>query len=320
MAIKYYDASGRDVHIDAPLSEILINYRPAGSVADQIFPVVPVVHQSDVFYEFSQADLWRVEDSARAPLTAAKRVDFNVTSQTHFARNFAYGTAISIEDLSNADTALALRENKSMMLKDKLTLDFEARIATAVINSSNVSTVSAPLSGVWGNHGASDPIFDLDNSIETMRAATGYRPTDLVLGPVAWRHLKRNSTLRQLIFPTPGGTAGPGLISTGAVANVFDLKRVHVAEMVQNVALEGFDQNLADVWGPHALLYYRPDRPSRDNPSFGYTFRWTPPRGTSEAVTGYFDPAIRGEIMEVGMYQDERVISVNLATLIMSVV
>ncbi len=94
--IKYYDASGRDVHIDAPLSEILINYRPAGSVADQIFPVVPVVHQSDVFYEFSQADLWRVENSERAPLTAAKRVDFNVTSLTYYARNYAYGTAFRL--------------------------------------------------------------------------------------------------------------------------------------------------------------------------------------------------------------------------------
>ena len=123
--VKTYDASGRDLHIDSPLSEIVINYRPAGSVADSIFPIVGVDHQSDVFYEFNQADLWRVEDSRRAPLTAAKRVDFNVTSQTYFAQNFAYGTAISVEDLGNADAVLALRENKSMMLKDKLTLDFE---------------------------------------------------------------------------------------------------------------------------------------------------------------------------------------------------
>ena len=141
-----------------------------------------------------------------------------------------------------------------------------------------------------------------------------------MLGPVAWRHLKRNSTLRQLIFPTPGGTAGPGLISTGAVANVFDLQRVHVAEMVQNVALEGFDQNLADIWGPHALLYFRPDRPSRESPSYGYTFRWTPARGHQMNVSNFFDPHIRGEILEIGVYQDERIISSDLATLIMSVV
>ena len=183
----------------------------------------------------------------------------------------------------------------------------------------NVSTAIDPTSGQWGVHDDSDPIFDIDRQIEQMRSRTGYRPTNMVLGPVAWRHLKRNATLRQLIFPTPGGTAGPGLISTAAVANVFDLRTVEVGEMIQNTAAEGFGQSLQDIWGPHALLYYAPPRPSKETPSYGYTFRWTPPRGHSMGVSNFFDPHIRGEILEIGMYQDERIISTALATLIQSV-
>ncbi len=316
-SIRYYDATGRDVHIDGPLSEIVINYRPEGAVADSVFPVVPVQHQSDVFYEFSQADLWRREDSRRAPLTAAKRVGFNVKSATFFCNNFAYGAAISVEDLANADLVLSIRENNSMMLKDKLQLDWEQRVST--LTRSNVSTSINPSSGQWGVHADSDPIFDIDEQIEQMRTLTGYRPTNMILGPVAWRHLKRNATLRQLIYPTPGGTAGPGLISTNQVANVFDLRTVEVGGMIQNTAAEGLPQTLEDIWGPHALLFYVPPRPSKTTPTYGYSFRWTPAGGTPMNVSGYFDPAIRGEIMEIGMYQDERVISSALATLIQSV-
>lgn len=319
-SVRTYDATGRDIHIDVPLSEILINYQQVGAVAEALFPIVNVTKQSDVYYTFAQADLWRIPDTVRAPLTAPKMVDFNVASETYFARNFSLATGISIEDRANADEVLQLRQTKAMFVRDLLMLDTEQRLASAVVNSSAVSTFTAPLSGAWGNHAASDPIFDIDNSIETMRAATGFRPTDLLLGPLAWRHLKRNSTLRQLIYPTPGGTAGPGLISTTQVANVFDLRRVHVGELVQNTAAEGLPKNLADIWGPHAILFFRPDRPSRESPSFAYSFRWSPPGAPSMQVSEFFDPRIKGGILDVSVYEDHKIVASDLATVIASVV
>lgn len=315
----HFDATGRDIHIDQPLSEILINYRPAGAVGDSIFPNVPSEHQSDVFYKFDQGDLWRREDSIRAPLTAAKQIFFKVSSEIFYARNFALGSAISVEDLSNADRAIAIRESRGMFLRDSLALDKEARVAALVTAAANVSTQTNPQSGQWGLHAASDPIFDLDEAIEQMRRQTGYRPNRAVFGPRAWRHFKRNDNVRQLIYPQPGGTTGPGLISTGQVATIFDLEEVRVAEMVQNTGLEGLDMSLADIWGPHVLLYFTPGRPSRENPSYAYTFRWQVPGAPGLEASTYFDRAIKGEILEVSEYVDERIIAPSLAVLVSSV-
>ena len=100
--VHQYDATGRDLHIDAPLSQILINYRPAGSIVDQVFPIVTVGQQSDLFYKYEQSDLWRIPDTVRAPMTAAKMVDLNVSSDTYFARNYALATGISVEDQGSA--------------------------------------------------------------------------------------------------------------------------------------------------------------------------------------------------------------------------
>lgn len=317
--IRHYDATGRDIHLDAVLSEILINFRPAGAIADDLFPIVNVKHQSDAFYTWDQADLWRVPDSIRAPLTKAKMVGANVTSSNYFCRNFELGAGISIEDMANADSVLQLKEERSMQVKGWLSLDQELRVANIVINSTNVSTVTAAVS-LWSDHADSDPINDIDTAVEQMRQQTGYTPTDLVLGPEAWRHLKRNATLRQLLFPQAGGARAPGKILPAATADIFDLQRIHIAGMVRNTAAEGFDKTLADIWGPHALLYYRPDRPSRTEPSYGYTFRWKPAGSPGITAVEYFDQSIKGTIIEVGMYVDERIISSDLATLIASVV
>ena len=45
-ALRQYDITPEDIHIDAPLSNVLLKYRPTGFIADQILPVVPVMKQS----------------------------------------------------------------------------------------------------------------------------------------------------------------------------------------------------------------------------------------------------------------------------------
>jgi len=322
--VHAYDATGRDLHIDAPLSNILINYRPAESIVDKIFPIVPVAKQSDVYFTFDQGDLWRIPDTVRAPLTAAKMADFNVSSDTYFAKNYALATGISIEDAMNADQILNLRQNKAQFIADILMLDWENRVATTVINTSNVGTFTGPQSGVWGEHaaGLADAVNDIDLAIEEMRQRSGYRPTHMVIGWEAWRHVKRHSDVRNLIFPSfAGGATGPGVPSIKQFADLFEIPNVMLGGIMRNTAAEGLADTLADVWGPHVLIYYSPGRPSKETPAYGYTFRWQRPGLPNMTVENLgFDKRLKGEIMDIGFYQDEKIVASNLATVIGSVV
>src|SRR3990172_945413 len=315
-SVHVYDATGRDVHVDQPLTEILLAYRLQGSVADQIFPIVPVAKQHGMYYEFNQADWFRVEDSVRAPMTAAKWVDFDITSATYFAKNYAFATGVSIEDQVNADEVLRLRESKALFITDKLMLDWEKRVSALVINSSNVSTFTLPASGQWRNWSASDPVFDIQRAIETMRRATGYRANRMVIGAEAHWHLQFNATLRELIFPAPGGvTPGGGIPTLQQISNVFRLDQTVVADAQENTGKEGLPQTLSDLYGPNVLLYYAPPRPSRETPSFGYSFRWTAPGIANFTVEDLgFDRRLKGNILDIGYYQDEKVTGSRFAT------
>jgi len=320
--VHAYDATGRDLHIDAPLSNILINYRPAGSIVDQVFPIVPVGQQSDLFYKYEQSDLWRIPDTVRAPLTAAKMVDLNVSSDTYFARNYALATGVSVEDMANADAILNLRQNKGQLITDLLALDWENRVATLVVNTSNVATFTTLNSGQWSDTitGNSHPVEEIDGHIEEFRSRTGYRPTHFIVGWKAWRHLRRHQDIRGLIFPQVANQIGPGVPNLKQFADLFDIPNVMVGGTFRNTAAEGLSQSLSEIWGPHLVMYYSPGRPSKETPAFGYTFRWQKPGLPNMTVENLgFDKRIKGEIMDIGFYQDEKIVSTDFATVIASV-
>ena len=321
-SVHMYDATGHDVHIDMPLSEILINYRPAGSIVENVFPMVPVGKQSNVYYQFTQADLWRIPDTVRAPMTAAKMVDFNVSSDTYFAKNYALATGVSIEDAVNADEVLRLRETKALFIADLLTLDWENRVAALVTNSSNVGTVHTVTSGTWSNYDLGNVLVDIDQAIRSVRGATGFTPNRMVLGWDAWNALKYNVTIRRLLFPAPGGVAaGAGIPTTAAVANLFNFDQVLVGGTMRNTAAEGLSISLSDIWGPHAFVYYAPPRPSRETPSYGYSFRWTAAGIANMTVEDLgFDRRLKGNILDIGMYQDEKVTGATLGSWVSSVI
>jgi len=318
--LHVYSATGRDVHIDQPLSQLLINYRPQGMAVDRIFPLVPVGKQSDMYYEYDQSELWRIPDTTRAPGTAAKQVDLKVSSATYFARNYALGSMITIEDRTNADAVLNLRESKAMMLADLLILDWENRVAQLVLNSTNVATVVTVSSGTWGNYETSGAFVDIDKAIRAVRGATGYVPNKIAMGWDAWNALKSNRFIRERIFPAPAGGAAPGIATEAQVAALFGFDQLVVSGVMRNTAAQNLPISLSDIWGQHALVYYAPDRPNKETPSYAYTFRWNVPGIPSLAVEDLgYDRVRKADLMDVSLYQDEKITGRNFGVWVSSV-
>ena len=138
-------ATGHDIHIDVPLTNVALNYRPAGMIADMICPVVPVPKQSNLYPVWSQADAFRVEDDIRAPGAEARKITRNVSSDTYYCTGRALKMPLTLEDIENADEAYlqTLREGRTTYILDKLSLGWEKRIALLCTSGSNVYSYSA---------------------------------------------------------------------------------------------------------------------------------------------------------------------------------
>jgi hypothetical protein len=312
-----FAAVGRDLYLDLPLTETILNYRPMGMVADVVAPIVEVNKQSGSVIEWSQADLLRVENDMRAPGTQAKQITIGVSSQTYYCNNYALKAPVTLEDIVNADAAYRsmMFEGRAMRLTDKLGLNWENRVASMVGSTSNVGS-NAAVSSIWTGSGA-DPIADVNTGIDNVHGATGYRPNRAWFGRKAWNAFRRHSTVRNLIFGTNNGGGYP---STQGVADLLELEFVHVGMAFKNTADEAIAKSLSNVLRADAvLIYYAPARPSIEAPSFMYTYRTVGNGIPNMQVERHpFDQKTKSEEIEVGYYQDELITSKPLSFLVTS--
>jgi len=310
---------GRATHIDHHLSNVALNYRPAGFIADQIFPVVQVPKQSDTYVIFEQADLFRQEPTRRSRGGEANKIHSRVSSAGYFCNNYALKTEVTLEDQVNADAAFvrAYEEGRVMRLQDALFLDWELRVAGQVTDAANVGSSTA-VASAWTDHAASDPLGDIWTAIDNVEVATGYRPNRALFSGTAWRNFRRNSLVIDKAT-NPHVTGGGLYPSVRQVEDLLELK-VLVGNAWYNAAEEAIAMNLAQIWGDHVLVYYAPERPSMEAPSFGYYFRWAAPGLPNLQVERHpYDSRRHSNEVEIGYYQDEVVTARPLGFLVSNV-
>src|SRR5438477_4017847 len=121
-----------DFHVDKFLTNILIGYRPQGLIADQVFPVVPVQKQTDIYAQIDRGNWFRIPQTKRAPGAFAREVSYTVSSGTYVCRNYELATVVPYETLDNADAPHQPMEQAGQLLLDNLALDYETRVYSSV--------------------------------------------------------------------------------------------------------------------------------------------------------------------------------------------
>lgn len=314
-------ATGRDLHIDVPLTNMVIGFEPAGTIVQDIFPVVTVDKQSNKFYKWTKGDFFRLPSTLRAPKTKGQRVEFNVSSDSYFAQNYALTHEESFEDMGNADQILSGREKRVRALKNLLMLDWENRVASKLTSGSNLGSYTT-LSGVsqWNDYANSDPVNDISVGKEAIRSTTGMQPNLIVMGKAVYAKLIQHPDIIDRIKYVQ-----KGFVTSDILAALFDVERVLVGSAIKNTGADGLADSFSDVWGKNVILGYTAAGVDKDgkDPSLGYSFRWMAPVFNSlpwaaeiwnDANGGNF------ENRRVQYYQDEKITASDLGYLIASAV
>lgn len=314
-------ATGRDLHIDVPLTNMVIGFEPTGFIVQDIFPVVNVNKQSDKYYTWTKGDFFRIPDTRRSRKTKGHTVEFNVSSDSYFADNYALVHEFAFEDMVNADTILAGREKRARAIKNLLTLDWENRVASMLTSGSNVGTYTT-LSGTsqWSDYANSDPVNDIETGRAAIRSTTGLEPNLMILGYDVFRKLKHHPDIIDRIKYVQ-----KGVVTADVMAAVFEVDRILVGKAIKNTGSENLSDSFSDVWGKHVVLAHVTGGPDAAgvNPSLGYSFRWQAPLlgGAAMAAEVWNDPdGGNFENVRVQMYQDEKITASELGYLVVDAV
>lgn len=315
-------STGRDLHVDVPLSQFVINRRPDGFIADRLVPITPVAKQTDMYYRFRHHEHRRYEPglTLRAPGTQARKVHMTVTSDNYRVKNYALGAELTIEDEVNADQILAWRESQSIMLTDRLMTDYEYRVAELAVASASVFEVRT-VSTAWSVSTGGRPYNDLLDAKERFRRFTGKTPNRLIIPAITLPGIQTNEQLRSIILGSDGG-----VITPEQIAKLIGIDEVLVPMSLVNTFSEDAtiagSGSYADIWGPHIWMTHVTLLEGREVDTWLQAFRWTSPQlGEAMAVEVFpYDPKRKKTELAVSYYQDEKVVSPDLAMRIMNVV
>lgn len=308
-----------NVHINVPLSRVAVQAFSSGNfVGPQLFPVVGVDKQSNIYYTIDKNSwLRRPSSTLRAPKTSPRRVEFSTASDTYFAHNFALAGENAFETLANADDPVQLRERTTEKVVTDLMRDLELRIANKVTSISNIgSGVSLSGGAKWSDYLNSDPVSDVTTGHAFIRGNTGLVANTLLVDWDTYQVLRRHPVMLDMYKYTQGG-----LLSDVEMREVFKVDRLIISNAVYNAANEGAaTASITNIWGNNALLCYVDNAaPSLRTATFGLAFRWTPegiPAPMQTRVYDDPDPGKKVEVVEVGYYQDEKIIAPQLAYLV----
>src|SRR4051794_35076494 len=98
--------TNNDVHVNVPLSNFSLMFEQDGEgfVAEQVFPGVPVDHQSNTYYKYNRGDFNRNTVKIRAAGTESAGDGYNVSAtDTYFAPVYALHKDIPDQVRNNAD-------------------------------------------------------------------------------------------------------------------------------------------------------------------------------------------------------------------------
>jgi len=313
-------STGRDLHIDVPLSNVAIAYQPQGFIAEDLAPIVPVTKQSDAYPVWTVADAFRTEDDYRAPKTEANVIEFSVNSDKFFADNYALKDSISYEDLTNADAQWLITERswRAESIKTKLTLNWEKRVALQCTSGSNVGSYSATASG-WTDYTNATPLDDIQTGINNVLDATGVKPNRIVFGEYAWRHFRENTAIQNRLFGTAGANNDGRIVKQAQVASLLEVEKILVGRAYYNTTEENQTASLSQLWNDNVLIYYAPMTPRKDVPSFMYSFRWNGVPGMSMQAEIFERKYKKAQEIQLGYFQDEKITASELGFLITGV-
>jgi len=314
---------GRNLHIDAVLSNVMVGRKTVGGIVSDLVPVMNVGKQSDVFYKSNYKEnlLYDAGLTDRAKGAKSREVYFTVSSDTYYARNYALGTRWFDEDVVNADDPIRLRQRAAGLVTDRLNIDYEARVAALANNAANVST-TVSVSTAWSNTTGSRPLDDLGDQIEAFRELTTLRPNVLIMPEQIATKVRRSDQIRDVLFGDRGGVA-----ADQQIADLLKVERILVPEIMYNTAglgaTEAGSGTVAPIWGNKVFLAYVGNLQSQDpQDTWFQAFRWTDPAfGVPFAIRAFpHNDERRSQKVEASYYQTEKVISPDLALAINSVI
>lgn len=264
------------VHVNAALNNVAIGYKPQQYVLDQVFPIIPVMKESDYYFSWDQGPIRMNNAKKVRPGDRAPRGGFTVSSTTYTTDCWKFAWAIPDRIRANMDGAISAEVNTTMRVMDQILLSRESTIATLLTTTANWTNTAAA-GGFWDS-GLGSPLGEIETANLAVQAATGMPANTVVMSWKVSRALRKHPELLEHLSVMLGtgqrsAGAGPKFATKDVIADMFDIPNIIITPARYNSAVEGQTASYADVMTDTVWVGYVAPAPAIDEPSAGYVFQ-----------------------------------------------
>jgi hypothetical protein len=261
-----------DVHVNRPLTNVSVAYiqKAQDFVADKVFPLVPVMKQSDRYFVYNKDYWFRTGAQKRAPAAESAGGGFAVdNTPSYYADVWAFHQDVDDQTRANADQPLDMDRDATMFVTQNLLLRRELSWASSFFKTGIwTGTADFTPATTWDSSG-SNPMADVDILKQQIKAKTGYLPNTLVVSADVFFALRNNASVLDRIKYTQRG-----IVSEDLLAMLFGVDKFLVSSAVIDTAAQGATGTYQYISQNQALLVYANPAPSILQPSGGYVFSW----------------------------------------------
>lgn len=293
-------------HIDRALTNISVAYMQDASqyIADKVFPIINVQKQSDVYFEYSKADMFRdeVQERGRGAESAGGDWNINIADPYH-CRKYAFHYDITQEERVNYDAPLNVERDTVDLLAQKMLLkremDFTGKFFKKNVWGTDVQAATTPNAGQIKKFSdpQSDPVAIINTQLLAMAENSGKKPNFAIMAPDVFYALKNHDAIMDRIKYTQ-----KGIVTVDLIASLFEVDTIYIPWAIYNTdgTKPKYDESTVDMnflYKGSMLLGYRATRPSLKSPAAGYIFAWT----GLEGATAYGSRLVRIKMDQLGL-------------------
>lgn len=267
--------------IDPVLTTAARGYRNEMLIYRELFPRVDCAERGGTLIEFGDED-FRIVDTRRSPGADMQRVQFGHAGSPFAVAQHGLEGLLPVETAEEAQRVPGI--DMGMRTADGtlslLELEREWDAAQVVANPANylaANTMALAGNAQWSDTANSDPISNIVDAVEAVRASTGRRDVLVTLGPKVFAAARKHpKVLDQIKWHQKE------IASQEDLAKVFDVPRVICGDAIYKDAA-GVRR---DVWGKIAAVTFSlVGSMSRYLPSWGYGYTLT---GTPAVEQTYY--------------------------------
>ena len=231
--------------IDLIPAYMQFNFEDFGFIADELFPVQPVLADAGAFGTVAPQEMLQLVDTQRAPNAPSVELNFSLTNDNFLileygAKQFCddqlqarYGGWINQQDFATKQIRAAIQRDK------------ERRAAALVQNTGAYPT--QPAAAMWTSTSTADSFGDVATAKEAFLKRYGVLPNTMIINYGTKLALTRGDQVRKAMTQNYGPVV-PVEIPDDRLAFLYDIENVKVTRSVYNSANPAQALSASYIW------------------------------------------------------------------------